>query len=118
MHEDYLASAISYHMLEDCFARTFKEAIEAYGLSGNFITPYYHTAFNNGQPFRDANPIFSAKSLKSSNTIRIIIEEDSNNVSVVEENKDNGLETIAFGGIKNLNELLESLRHWIANSGS
>ncbi|WP_154660609.1 hypothetical protein [Pseudomonas cremoricolorata] len=118
MYEDYLTSAISYHRLEDCFARTFKKAIEADGLSGNFLTPYYQTTFNNGQPFRDANPIFSAKNLKSSNSIRIIIEEDSNNVSVIEENKDTGLETIAFGGIENLNELLESLYHWIANSGS
>lgn len=112
MYDDYLTNIETYSKLENLFLESFLEHTQNRS-ENSYKVPFYKTTFNNGQPFGDANPIFSAFNTESKEAIRIVITED-NNVSIVKKNTDHGCETIIFGGLLNLSEILDKLKAWIA----
>ena len=113
MFEDYLTNPVSYAALETYFLENFMTITKKNNNQNTYITPFYRTTYNNGEPFADANPIFSAKDTRENKIIRIIIEEDEFEVSIAQKKTEQGDETIVFGGISNLPELLDILKDWI-----
>ncbi|GLO58908.1 hypothetical protein GIB19_27900 [Pseudomonas sp. ITEM 17296] len=116
MYDDFLSNIETYTKLEELFKSAFAAHTKTTSSTSHYITPFYNTTFKNGQPFRNANPIFSALNLKSKKLIRIIIEENEHNISVVEKKTDHGTETIIFGGTTNLSEILIKMQEWITLS--
>lgn len=112
MHGDYLKSSTAYTALEQLFIDVFTQTASKYENHANFIAPFYRTTYDNGQPFSDANPIFSARDIEQKKIIRIIIEDEADKISTAYKNTDYGEETIVFGGIANLPELIATLKEW------
>ncbi|KPM65751.1 hypothetical protein HB13667_11015 [Pseudomonas putida] len=112
MHDDYLTNPSTYMALEQLFLDAFIKTISEYNNQEEYTAPFYRTTYNNGQSFGDANPIFSARNAKRKKIIRIIIDEDENEISTAYKNTEHGVETIVFGGVSNLPELIAFLDNW------
>ncbi|WP_043196032.1 hypothetical protein [Pseudomonas putida] len=112
MHGDYLTNSTAHTALEQLFTDAFTQTVSKYKDHANLIAPFYRTTFDNGQPFGDANPIFSARDIERKKIIRIIIEDEVDKISTDYKNTDYGEETIVFGGIANLPELIATLKEW------
>lgn len=61
-----------YDALENYALLLFKEIDPA----AVWEFPYFKTIFSNGDPMRDANPIFSARNKKDGTVFKIILDED------------------------------------------
>lgn len=112
MYDDYVTNPSTYMALEQLFLDAFIKIISERNNQEEYTAPFYRTTYNNGQSFGDANPIFSARNAKHKNIIRIIIDEDESEISTAYKNTEHGVETIVFGGISNLPELIASLDKW------
>lgn len=112
MYDDYLTCQETYIALENLFLDEFRSFASKNIQSKNFLTPFYATTFNNGQRFADANPIFSVRDLKGNRVMRIVISEDEKELSIFFKPTDFGDETVVFGGIINLEQMLQAMREW------
>lgn len=112
MYDDYLTCKKTYIALENLFLNEFRSFTSENIKSKNFLAPFYATTFNNGQRFADANPIFSARDVEGNRVMRIVINEDDNEISTSFKPTDFGDETIVFGGIINLDQMLEIMKKW------
>lgn len=112
MHEDYLTNSTAYIALERLLFEAFTQVASKYESHANLIAPFYKTTYDNGQPFADADSIFSARDIIRQKVFRVIIEEDADKVSAIYKNTEHGEETVLFGGIANLPELIAALKEW------
>jgi len=112
MYEDYLTNSTTYRALEQLFLDAFTQIASKYENHANFIAPFYRTTYENGQSFGDANPIFSARDIERKKVIRVIIEEDETKVSTAYKKIEHGEETVVFGGLSNLSELIATVKDW------
>ncbi|WP_442789534.1 hypothetical protein [Paenibacillus sp. CAA11] len=71
--ERALTDEQAYSELENTFVSAFINLLME-GDQSDWVIPYYQTCFANGTRVRDANPIFSAKSISSGKSVRIILE--------------------------------------------
>ncbi|SMF90165.1 hypothetical protein SAMN05661091_4916 [Paenibacillus uliginis N3/975] len=76
---NYLDDEDVYDALEKYWIDMFFMLLHKENIYGNdWICPYYNTTFGNGKKMMDGNPIFSAKSIKKDEIIRIIQESPKN----------------------------------------
>lgn len=112
MYDDYLTCEKTYIALESLFLDEFSSFVSRNITSRKFLGPFYTTSFKNGQRFADANPIFSARDVEGNRAIRIVINEDDKEISTLLKPTDFGEETVVFGGIINLEQILEIMKEW------
>ena len=76
--DNYLDDEKVYNALEKYWIDLFFRWLDTENINqSDWISPFYKTAFNNGEKMMDGNPIFSAKSKKDGRTIRVILENPS-----------------------------------------
>lgn len=113
MYDDYLVCKETYAALENRFLNEFGSLVSKNDRPEIFLAPFYMTKFKNGQSFFDANPIFSARDTEKNRVIRIIINENDKKVSIHHKPTEYGDETIIFGGIMNLDHILQVMKEWV-----
>lgn len=99
---DFLNDPIQYEQAESTWQARWKNLIHDLGQDAEWQSPWLKTQFNDGTPFRDGNPIFSAVCPQRRLGIRIIqIEpaEDPNELSV-------WTDTFAKGEPEAINEIV------------
>jgi hypothetical protein len=82
------------------------------GESKNFKAPFYNTAFSDGTPFREGNPIFSARNEVTGKILRIVLDEDDAPL-VTYHDKDMGCELVIIARIALLKQISEEMVEWI-----
>lgn len=92
MFDEYLNDEQCYVELERYILDRFFLECDANGVElKEFKVPFYNTAFSNGTPFREGNPIFSARNEVAGTILRIVLEEDTDSL-VSYRDKDMGCE--------------------------
>ncbi|WP_189396402.1 hypothetical protein [Pseudomonas laurentiana] len=115
MFESYLEDGLVYLSLERYFLSYFYSSLNFLGVDkSDFLVPLYRTAFANGQPFQDGNPIFSAKNKVSGDSLRVVISDDVVDVVSYGEAKSDGEELVVVGNVKKLSEIEVLVFDWIA----
>jgi hypothetical protein len=112
MYDNYLTCKKTYLALEDLFLNEFRSFVSKNAKPENFQAPFYTTKFKNGQSFADANPIFSARDTEKNRVMRIVINEEDEEISIHYKSTDFGDETIIFGRIINLDQMLQTMKEW------
>ena len=111
MFDNYLEDVNTYNELESYFVKYF-EIIA--GELHEYIYPYYKTTFSNGIPFMDADPIFSAKKNSTDNILKVIIEDDCQEMNSFYNN--NETEFVLIGSLAHLESLLNEIKLWVDNN--
>ncbi|MEX6677828.1 hypothetical protein QWI18_18080 [Pseudomonas sp. W2Oct36] len=118
MFDDYLNDEQSYIRLERYLWDLFFLECDARGVeSKNFKAPFYNTAFSDGTPFREGNPIFSARNEVTGKILRIVLDEDAVPL-VTYQDKDMGCELVLVGKVALLDEIKKLMRKWIRSQHS
>ena len=113
MFDDYLNDEQSYIRLERYLYDLFFQECDTRGIeSKNIKAPFYNTAFSDGTPFRDGNPIFSARNEVTGNILRIVLDEDTVPL-VTYHDKDMGCELVIIARIALLKQISEELVGWV-----
>ncbi|WP_455914125.1 hypothetical protein [Pseudomonas syringae] len=113
MFDDYLNDEQSYIRLERYLWDLFFLECDARGVeSKNFKAPFYNTAFSDGTPFREGNPIFSARKEVTGKILRIVLDEDAVPL-VTYQDKDMGCELVIIARIALLKQISEEMVEWI-----
>jgi hypothetical protein len=113
MFNDYLNDEQSYIRLEQYLYEYFFLQCNASGVeSKKFKVPFYNTAFSDGTPFREGNPIFSARNKTTGKILRIVLDEDAAPL-VSYLHKDMGCELVIFARIALLEQITEKMAEWI-----
>lgn len=113
MFDDYLNDEQLYVQLEQYLYDYFLTECHASGVdSKNFKAPFYNTAFSNGTPFRDGNPIFSARNKTTSKILRIVLDEDTDSL-VSYRDKDMGCELAIIARVSLLELIIKKMVEWV-----
>ncbi len=72
MYEDYLRNTQTYVLLENKIYAVFADNVDL----AKWQIKYLNTQYINGQPFYDANPIFSAYHVENNSILKIVLDED------------------------------------------
>lgn len=72
MYEDYLRNTQTYVLLENKIYAVFVDNVDL----AKWQIKYLNTQYINGQPFYDANPIFSACHVENNSILKIVLDED------------------------------------------
>lgn len=113
MFNDFLTNPKAYKDLEKHFYDHFHKNIPD-GLRSNFDHPYYSTKFADGSIFMDGNPIFSAINRKNGSVLRIVIDQDMDDLTCFNKQIESGIEFVVVGPINLLNDLLLKTDEWIS----
>ncbi|PJK10907.1 hypothetical protein CO608_00010 [Lysobacteraceae bacterium NML08-0793] len=71
----------------------------------NWIFPYFKVEYSNGAPFMDGNPIFSAKDLHQKKIIKIIIDDEQENIADFEGSFDDSFLYTIISPIKSIEDI-------------
>ena len=113
MFGDYLSDEQSYLQLERyLYDRFFLECNENGIGVKEFKAPFYNTAFSDGTPFREGNPIFSARNEITGKILRIVLDEDAGPL-VSYRDKDMGCELVIIAKVGLLEHIAEKLAEWV-----
>lgn len=77
-----------------------------------FKAPFYNTTFSNGTPFRDGNPIFSARNEVSGTILRIVLDEDADSL-VSYRDKHMGREFVVIAKVALLEHITGKMAEWV-----
>lgn len=114
MFNEYLNNKDCYLELERSFYDYFQLTVQASGVGAEvFKVPYYNTFFSNGLPFMDGNPIFSAKNEVNGQIIRVVLDEDVNELCSYRD-KEAGCELVVIGNLSVLDEIKKKISAWIS----
>jgi hypothetical protein len=72
LHSDFLTDPNVYVQAEAYWQNRWNELVKFAGKEGQWQTPWLRTAFADGTPFRDGDPIFSAISTVVDRAVRVI----------------------------------------------
>lgn len=113
MFNDYLNDEQSYIELEQYLYENFFLECNASGVeSKKFKAPFYNTAFSDGTPFREGNPIFSARNEANGKILRIVLDEDADPL-VSYLDKDMDCELVIIARIALLEQITEKMAEWV-----
>ncbi|MEX6667565.1 hypothetical protein [Pseudomonas sp. W2-17] len=113
MFDDYLNDEQLYVQLEQYLYDCFLIECHASGVDlKNFKAPFYNTAFSNGTPFRDGNPIFSARNKTTGKILRIVLDENTDSL-VSYRDKDMGCELVIIARVSLLELIIKKMVEWI-----
>jgi hypothetical protein len=114
MFENYLDDVNVYLELEKFFSDYFNLKLKELRINKDFFKiPFYKTVFNNGMPFMDGNPIFSVKNEIKETILRIIIDEDVNELTLLNQKSEFGKEFIVIGNIGMLDDISIKIYKWL-----
>lgn len=114
MFEGFLSKPKTYKDLEQDFESVFVSLLEKERLDKkDFKIPYYNTHFANGKSFMDGKPIFSAKNLVTSDTLRIVIDDDAVETTLLDGKSDNSQSFCIFGSTDILRRIHEKMSEWL-----
>lgn len=114
MFEGFLSNPEIYKYLEQDFERIFAALLEKEQMNKeDFKIPYYNTCFANGKPFMDGNPMFSAKNLVTGNTLRVVMDSNGVETTLLGRNTDDSQDFCIFCSIDNLHRTHEKMSEWI-----
>ncbi|WP_068984820.1 hypothetical protein [Lysinibacillus xylanilyticus] len=116
----YLEDEYVYAELEQFWLDFFLSILDKNSKNKNeWISPFYNTKFSNGKSMMNANPIFSAKSLKNEKIIRILQtdmgdqQELSHWINSTMDNHNDELVINCVLNEKNLIEIESLILNWI-----
>lgn len=113
MFETYLNDAECYIELEKNLNTFFCKNLVDMGIDSSGMTyPFYATRYSNGQPFFDGNPIFSVKDQLSGRSLRVILDEDINELTTFQD-KEGGTELVIVANVGSLAEIKQKINEWI-----
>ena len=84
----------------------------------DWLAPHYNTAFANGTPFQDANPIFSAYYAGTNAIIRIVLDENSSSLTDWYQTTEKGEEYVINARLPELDNIKEKIRRWLCRQQS
>ncbi|BBP69567.1 hypothetical protein PHLH6_15710 [Pseudomonas sp. Seg1] len=112
MFNDYLHNLDCYFRLERSFYEFFRLEAQTNKIDiKGFKAPYYNTTFSNGTPFMDGNPIFSARNEANGQILRVILEQDTDEL-VSYRDKELGCELVVIGNVNSLEEIKRKIAEW------
>jgi hypothetical protein len=110
---EYLSDKDCYLRLERIFYDFFRvEVQKSQSITAVFKAPYYNTFFSNGTPFMDGNPIFSVRNEVSGQILRIVLDEEVDELSSYQD-KEAGCELVIFGNLSLMDEIKKMISAWI-----
>lgn len=113
MSGEYLSGMDRYLRLEQDFYNFFHlEVQKSQIVTELFKAPYYNTFFSNGTPFMDGNPIFSVRNEVSGQILRIVLDEEVDELSSYQD-KEAGCELVIFGNLSLMDEIKKMISAWI-----
>ena len=113
MFETYLNDTECYIALEKNLNTFFRKSLVDVKIdSSGMIYPFYATRYSNGQPFLDGNPIFSVKDQLSGRSLRVILDEDINELTTFQD-KEGGKELVIVASIKSLAAIKRKITEWL-----
>lgn len=114
MFNDYLSTPSTYKKLENHIKEIFIELATSYNMDiESFIIQFYNTAFSDGTPFMDANPIFSAKHKKTGTILKIVLDENIKKTIFSTKQSELGPETSIISTQKNLTSIKNEISKWL-----
>jgi hypothetical protein len=113
MFDEYLNDEQCYVELEQYLLNRFFLECDANGVElKKFKAPFYNTTFSNGTPFREGNPIFSARNEVAGTILRIVLDEDTDSL-VSYRDKDMGCELVIIARIASLEDITKKMAEWV-----
>ncbi|WP_460926201.1 hypothetical protein [Pseudomonas sp. MC6] len=113
MFDDYLSNKDSYFQLEQDFYKFFYLEVQKNEVASEiFKAPFYNTFFSNGTPFMDGNPIFSVRNEVNGQILRIVLDEEVDELSSYQD-KEAGCELVIFGNLSLMDEIKKMISAWI-----
>ena len=113
MFNDYLNNEQCYIELERyLYDRFFIECKAGEQKLTKFKAPFYNTTFSNGIPFREGNPIFSARNEVSGTILRIVLDEDTDSL-VSYRDKHMGCELVIIAKVAISEHITKEMAEWV-----
>ena len=113
MFETYLSDVECYIELEKNLNTFFRKSLADAKIDRSGMTyPFYVTRYSNGQPFLDGNHIFSVKDQLSGRSLRVILDEDTNELTSFQD-KEGGTELVIVANIGSLAAVKQKITEWI-----
>lgn len=120
----FLSDPREYGQAESLWQQRWQDLLRRVGQEGQWQTPWLDTAFANGTPCRDGNPIFSAVCPSRRLAVRVIqleLADDANEIHVwndtFAEGSPEAVEELVISCVltePTLQEAMELMRQWIA----
>ena len=99
-----------YRFLENYIKNIFLEVLlERSMKKEDWEIPFFNTYYEDGTPFMDGNPIFSAKNLETGNIIKVVADKNCGGIIEFEDRFDNRKMNVIVFPISNIDFLKEAL---------